>query len=366
MEPVINEEYNGLRDIPWIKIGNYPSSIERLEHMGEAHGFPNLYVKRDDRLNEVYGGNKVRKLEYLLADAKDRGRQTLVTLGGAGSNQVLATVLFGSQHGFKTIGIMLDQPNAEYVRKNLLLDHYYGAKLVYAGGEIEEIRAFVSEYAKAQLEGRKPYFVTAGASSPIGNMGFVNAAFELRKQVEVGEMPEPDYIVVACGSIGTTAGLNLGCKLAGLNTKVLGVRVAMPWLVTRWRMRRMVGHINDLMRKHDRTVPKLMVRNDDLYLLGDYLGDDYACFTENGCCAVDEMKSLEGIPLDHTYTGKAMAGGLDWLKKQGEQDKVVLFWNTYNSLDLSEKAATVDYRSLPPKFHKYFEEPTQEETFKRG
>lgn len=366
MAPVINKKYLGLQAIPWIEIGSYPSRVERLEQMGDAHGFDNLYIKRDDLIHELYGGNKVRKLEYLLADAGKLGKKTLVTLGGTGSNQVLATTIFGGEHGFKTIGIMLDQPNAEYVRKNLLLDHYFGAKLVYAGGELAEIAAFISEYTKAQLEGRKPYFVTAGASSPVGNMGFVNAAFELKQQVEDGKVPEPDYLIAACGSIGTTAGLHLGCRLAGLKTKVVGVRVAMPWLVTKWRMSRMIGHINDFMRKHDKTVPKLMVRKDDLCLLGDYLGKEYACFTEEGCCVVDEMRDLEGIPLDHTYTGKAMAGGLDWLKKRKEQDKNVLFWNTYNSVDLSDKAATIDYKTLPSKFHRYFEEPTQEETFKRS
>lgn len=363
--PVINKTYPGLEKIPWVKIGNYPSRVEKLEQMGEANGFPELFIKRDDCAQEVYGGNKVRKLEYMLADALQRGRKTLVTLGGAGSNQILSTGIFGADHGLKTIGIMLDQPNAEYVRENLLLDKYFDVDMFYAKDTLSEVLFFVSEYLKAEINGEKPYFVTVGASSPIGNMGFVNAAFELKQQIEAGEAPEPDYIITACGSIGTAAGLHLGCRLAGLGTKVVGVRVAMPWLVTKWRMRRMVGHINDFMRKYDKSVPKLIVRPDDLYLLGDYLGEEYACFTEEGCSVVDEMRDLEGIPLEQTYTGKALAGGLDWLKKKGEQEKTVLFWNTYNSVDLSANAATIDYKTLPVKFHKYFEEPTQEETFVR-
>lgn len=363
--PVINEKYPSLGKIPWIKIGDYPSRVEKLEQMGEAHGFSELFIKRDDCAQEVYGGNKVRKLEYMLADAIQRCKKTLVTLGGVGSNQVIATGIFGKDHGLKTVGIMLDQPNAEYVRENLLLDKYYDINLVFAKNTVNEVLSFVSEYLKAEVNGEKPYFVTAGASSPVGNMGFVNAAFELKEQIELGDAPEPDYIIAACGSIGTVAGLHLGCRLAGLRSKVLGVRVAMPWLVTKWRMRRMVGHINDFMRRYDKTVPKLMVKPDDLYLLGDYLGDEYACFTEEGCCVVDEMRDLEGIPLEQTYTGKALGGGLDWLKKRGNQDKTTLFWNTYNSVDLSDKAATVDYKTLPVKFHKYFEEPTQEETFQR-
>jgi len=359
LPPIINETYTGLEDIPWLSLGDFPSGIEKLENMGNAHGFTDLYIKRDDRNSQVYGGNKVRKLEYVLADAKEKEKKTLVTLGGVGSNQVLATGLYGSEHGFKTVGIMLHHPNSEHVRKNLLLDFYHGIELVHAKDSVSEVLAFISQYLKAE----KPYFVTAGASNEIGNLGFVNAAFELKKQVHEGAMPEPDYIIAACGSIGTTAGLTLGCRLTGLKTSVVGVRVSMPWLVTKWRMARMIRDINVFMRKYDPKVPLVEVNKDELFLLGDYLGEDYAVFTETCCDAVNEMRELEGIPIDHTYTGKALGGGLDWLKKKEEQDKVVLFWNTFNSVDLSDKAATVDYRDLPRGFHRYFIEPTQEETF---
>ncbi len=362
MPPIINETYPGLENIPWLSLGEFPSDIEKMKNMGNAHGFSDLYIKRDDRNSQIYGGNKIRKLEYMLADAKAKKKKTLVTLGGVGSNQVLATGLFGGEHGFKTTGIMLHHPNSEHVRKNLILDHYHGIKLVHAKDIVSEIVSFVSEYLKAE----KPYFVTGGASSEIGNMGFVNAAFELKKQIGEGVMPEPDYILVACGSIGTTAGLNLGCRLTGLKTKVVGVRVAMPWVVTRWRMARMIRDVNRFMRKYDSSVPIISTNQDDLFLLEDYLGEDYAYFTEICCRAVNEMRELEGIPIDHTYTGKTLGGGLDWLKKQGEQDKVVLFWNTFNSVDLSDRAATVDYRDLPKAFHRYFTEPTQEETFLRA
>jgi D-cysteine desulfhydrase len=363
--PVINEFYPALEKISWIKLGNFPSKIEKLNQIGDVYGFKELFIKRDDCAHDVYGGNKVRKLEYIIADALQRKRETLVTLGAAGSNQVLATGIFGSQYGFKTVGIMLGQPNSEYVRKNLLLDKYYEVELIFAKDMLSEMLALVSKYLKTELYGGKPYFVTGGASSPIGNLGFVNAAFELKNQIETGKAPEPDYIIVACGSIGTSAGLNLGCKLAGLDSKVVAVRIGIPLAVTKRRMRRMIGHINDFMRKYDKSVPKLIIKQDDLILLEDYMGKEYGYFTEEGYRIIKEMQDLEGIPLEPTYTGKALAGGLDWLKNIMEHDKTVLFWNTYNSIDLSEKASVIDYETLPPKFHKYFEEPTQDETFKR-
>jgi D-cysteine desulfhydrase len=364
LTPVINEYFPGLEKIPWISLGSYPTRVEKLEEMGEARGFTKLYIKRDDQSSPVYGGNKVRKLEYMLADAQKKGKKTLITLGGVGSNQVLATGIFGGELGFKVAGIMMDQPNAKYVRKNLLLDKYYDVKLIHCDSELGEVFAFTGEYLSTLLSGGKPYFVTAGASSEIGNMGFVNAAFELKKQVEEGEIPEPDYIITACGSVGTSAGLNLGCRLAGLDTKVVAVRVAMPWITTKWRMRRMIGHINNFMRKYDSTVPLVDIQEENLILLEDYLGDDYAAFTDCGCQCVDDMLEIEDIQLEHTYTGKAFGGGLDWLKKQRKVDATILFWNTYNSVDQSDKAATIDYKTLPEKFHKYFTEPVQEETWK--
>ena len=118
------------------------------------------------------------------------------------------------------------------------------------------------------------------------------------------------------------------------------------------------------MRKHDPKVPRIDVNKDDLILLEDYLGEDYAYFTEIGCDCVNDMFDLENIKLEPTYTGKALGGGLEWLKKKGEADANILFWNTYNSIDFSDKTATVDYKSLPVKLHKYFIELVQEETWK--
>jgi len=306
---------------------------------------------------------EIRSGNWSMFSLMRRGK-TLITLGGAGSNQVLATGIFGRELGFHVIGIMIDQLNANYVHRNLLLDKYYGVELVHAKDTLQEVLKFTGKYLEALLKGKRPYFITAGASNEIGNIGFVNAAFELKRQIEAGEAPEPDYIIVACGSIGTSAGLWLGCKLAGLKTRVVAVRVAMPWLTTKWRMRRMIEHINKYMRRYDPSVPLLNISEKDLILLEDYLGEEYAAFNEYGCQCVDDMLELEGIHLEHTYTGKALGGGLDWLKKQSKTDATILFWNTYNSVDLSEKAATIDYRSLPEEFHKYFIEPVQEEMWK--
>lgn len=359
MRPLIFDAYPNLEQIPWMELGKFPTPVEKLRVLGDREGFPELYVKRDDRSSSVYGGNKVRKLEFVLADAEKKGRKLLITLGATGSNQVLATGIFGGRAGFKVMGIMMDQPNAEYVRSNLLLDNHFGVDIRYTPNMAVELLSLAYQYAKNFLTGNKPYYVPAGASSPIGNLGFVNAAFELKNQVEEGLSPEPDYIVVTAGSLGTAAGLELGCRLKGMRTRVVGVRVGMPWYATAKRFAGMVNNICGFMRKNDPSVPDVRCTKDDIILLGEYMGEGYASFTERGVETIRKMKEMENISLDPTYTGKALGGGLDWLMKQGLQDKVVLFWNTYNSVDLRPLIVDADYRELPKAVHKYFETPTQ-------
>jgi 1-aminocyclopropane-1-carboxylate deaminase/D-cysteine desulfhydrase-like pyridoxal-dependent ACC family enzyme len=361
LKPFIFEKYPGLESIPWIELGEFPTPIQKLEKLGEAEGFRNLYVKRDDRSSTKYGGNKVRKLEWVLADARGKGRKTLLTVGGSGSNQVLATTIFGRSLGFRVVGLVFDQPNAEYVRRNLLLDQHYGTELHYTTNLPFELLVFGLTYAWEELRGEKPYYVPGGASSPIGNMGYVNAAFEIKNQVEQGEIPEPDYALAAAGSLGTASGLQLGFKLAEMKTRVAAVRVSMPWYITADKFASMIGNINTFMRRADPSVPEVKPRPGELIMLGDYLGKTYAAFTPECVSTIKKAKELEGLNLDPTYTSKALLGGLDWLSKRGEKEKVVLFMDTYNSIDLTPQIEGEDYHKLPSPFHRYFEKPTQEE-----
>jgi 1-aminocyclopropane-1-carboxylate deaminase/D-cysteine desulfhydrase-like pyridoxal-dependent ACC family enzyme len=361
LKPIIFETYRGLESIPWMGLGEFPTPIQKLEKLGEVEGFKNLYVKRDDKSSHIYGGNKVRKLEWVLADARAMGRKTLMAVGGSGSNQVLATTIYGRDMGFRVVGFVFDQLNAEYVRRNLLLDHHYGAELHYAPNLPVELLMFGLTYAWEGLRGEKPYYVPGGASSPIGNMGYVNAAFEIRNQVEQGEMPEPDYVLAAAGSLGTASGLQLGFKLAGMQTRVAAVRVSMPWYITTSKFASMIGNINTFMRKADPSVPEVKPRPEELIMLEDYLGKCYAAFTPECVSTIKKAKELEGLILDPTYTSKTLLGGLDWLKNRGEKEKVVLFMDTYNSVDLTPQIEGADYHTLPRSFYRYFEKPTQEE-----
>jgi 1-aminocyclopropane-1-carboxylate deaminase/D-cysteine desulfhydrase-like pyridoxal-dependent ACC family enzyme len=361
LKPLLFEAYPDLSVIPWTELGNFPTPIQKLEKLGEAHGFGKLYVKRDDKSSPIYGGNKVRKLEWVLADAKAKGRKSLLCVGGSGSNQVLATTIYGKNMGFRVVGVVFDQPNADYVRRNLLLDQHYGAELRFASNTPVELLLFGATYMWEAIRGEKPYYVPAGASSPIGNMGYVNAAFEIKSQVEQGAIPEPDYVLAAAGSLGTASGLQLGFRLAEMKTRVAAIQVSMPWYITANKFAGMIANINAFMRKTDPSITEIKPKPDELIMLNDYLGKCYADFTPGCISILKQAKELEGITLDPTYTSKTLHGGLDWLKAEGKRDKVVLFMDTFNSVDLTGHITGADYKTLPGALHRYFENPTQEE-----
>jgi D-cysteine desulfhydrase len=191
-------------------------------------------------------------------------------------------------------------------------------------------------------------------------LGYVNAALEIKNQFEQGEIHEPDYILTAAGSLGTASGLQLGLKLAGMKTRVAAVRVSTPWHITAGKFASMMSNINAFMRRADPSIPDVKQKPDDL-ILEDYLGKCYAAFTPECVSTIKAAKELEGLTLDPTYTSKTLYGGLDWLRNQGEADKIILFMDTYNSVDLTPNIEGANYKDLPRSLHRYFERPTQEE-----
>lgn len=362
MKPPIFDTYPLLRRLPWIELGEFPTPIQKLGNFGEKEGFSQLYMKCDNQSSKLYGGNKVRKLEFVLADAKQKGRKTLITNGRVGSNQVLASGIYGKKAGFKVIGTVRDQPNTDTVRQNLLLDHHYSIELHYAGSMLGLNLLIGYQFLKQFLTGNKPYLVPNGASSPLGNIGFVNAIFELKQQIKEKLIPEPNYIIAPAGSMGTVAGLVVGCRLTGMKTKIVAVRIG------KYTMKHLISKIENLckfIRMTDSAIPEINISSEDLILLEDYLGKGYASITNLGTSTMEKMKELENITLDTTYTAKALGGGLNWIKNQGLRDSVVLFWNTYNSVDLTHISKKVNYNQLPKHFHNYFEKPTQEEHSKQ-
>ncbi|MFW6105097.1 MAG: 1-aminocyclopropane-1-carboxylate deaminase/D-cysteine desulfhydrase [Chloroflexota bacterium] len=355
------------KKLAYVPLGEFPTPVQKLERLGAELGLNQLYIKRDDLSGKVYGGNKPRKLEFILGSALHSKAKEVMTFGGAGSNHALATAIYARQVGLKSVSMLMPQPNAWYVRQNLLMSHYCGAELHLCGTGLESVRNMPLVYAATtyQLlrhrlrEGYFPYFIPPGGSSPLGVIGFINAGLELRRQVTSGQMPEPDYIYVASGTMGTAAGLNLGLRVAGLSGRVVSVRICSEKFVNTRAMAKLINKTNSLLHSLDASFPGFELSETDVDIRHDYFGGRYALFTEEGMEAVSLMRECEGIKLDGTYTGKALAALKHDAKSKSLGGKVVLFWNTLNSKDFSDAISDIDYRDLPRRFHRYFEEEVQ-------
>ncbi len=355
--PVIFERFPNLEGaIPWISLGEFPTPIPKLEKLGAAIGLSQLYCKRDDLSHPEYGGNKIRKLEFLLADAVRLKRKSVFTIGAWGSNHILATTILSRKLGLQPIAIMVPQCGQEYARNNLLANFTLSCELNYAAGTLSAGCKIIEVYLRHWRQGSRPYFIWAGGSTPLGTLGYVNAGLEIADQVKEGLLPEPDYIFCAVGSCGTFAGLVIGMKLAGLKTRIFGVRVYDKIGANTYQAFRLAGKALRLLRKADPTVPVLRLSRSDFPVLHDYAGPGYAVSTVAGKDAVQMGKDLEGLQLDTTYTGKSLAGLIDLARKDGLNNKVVVFLNSFNSRDLAKLApAFRPYRELPEQFRACFE-----------
>jgi D-cysteine desulfhydrase len=283
-----------------------------------------------------------------------------LTVGSAGSNHALATAIYAQQIGLKSISMLIPQPNAHYVRSNILMSHYFKAELhQYQNMRFLTLGKIYQLLRHRLKNGKFPQVIPLGGTSPLGTIGYINAAFELKEQIMEGKMPEPDFIYVALGTMGTVVGLILGLKATHLKSRVISVLVADEKFIHLKKMTKLFYKTNSLLHSLDSSFPKFVFSEKDQHMRRDFFGRGYACFTKEGMSAITRMEQSEGIKLDGTYTGKALTALIEDAKKQYFNDKVVLFWNTYNSKDFSEVKSNVDYRQLPRCFHRYFEEEVQ-------
>lgn len=355
------DHYPLLREkLPYISLGDFPTPIEKLDRLSKEIGVNHLYIKRDDLSGSIYGGNKVRKLEFILAQAQRLKTKGILTFGGAGSNHALACAIYAQQVGLKSISMLLPQPNAHYVRRNLLASHYYGAELHQYRNILLLALGTIYQRLRHKLKyGYVPQVVPFGGSSPLGVIGFVNAAFELKNQVWEGKIPEPDRIYVALGSNGTAVGLMLGLKAAGLKSKVISVRVTDEKFANPTKITKLFYRTNSLLHRQDPSFPEFKISRKELNIRHEFFGQRYALFTKEGIEAIIHLEKTEGIKLEGTYTGKTFAALIHDAAKQDLKDEVIVFWNTHNSRSFSEVATAIDYHKLPRCFHGYFEEEVQ-------
>ena len=338
--------------VPWVKLGNWPTPVHKLENLGIKVGYDNLWIKRDDKTSDKYGGNKVRKLEFVLADAMKKRRHTIVTYGGLGTNHGLATTIFSKQAGLDTILVLQDQPLTDHVQENLLLHHYYNARLIHVKNKFDSLLKTL----RFLIFNRSYYFLPPGGSSPVGCLGFVNAALELKEQIDSGQVPEPGYIFCPLGTAGTLTGLTIGCKLAGMRTKVIGVRVTDLSMSNSTAITRLANQTSAYLSSCDNSIPRLEFTKDDFTINHKFIGPGYGFPTAEGNVARDIMWETEKIMLEVTYTAKTMAAVLDFVAQRLAGTPPVLYWHTYNGVDFTEVIMrNHDYTRLPKCFHRFFE-----------
>jgi len=280
-----------------LALGRYPSPVFRAESLELDRG--ELWVKNDGVVNEVYGGNKVRKLERILSKAAARGATRVLTVGAAGSHHVLATALFARQLGLPAVAVLTPQPWTEHAEATLRASLRAGLEAHPARG-ISQV-----PLALARLRRRGDALIPVGGSSVCGVMGYHQAALELRAQIEAGELPAPDVIVAAVGSGGTAAGLLAGCVSTGLPCTVVGVSVATGRRVSRalvlW-LARAAARRAGAGASWRRLSQSLRVEDGQL-------GPGYGYPTRSGAIAT-EVARRTGLVLDPTYTAKTFAGAL--------------------------------------------------------
>jgi len=366
-EPILFKKYPGLKEkVPWMPIlTGIPTPVDRLTELekhlkvsSEGH----IYIKRDDKNHNVYGGNKLRKFEFIFADAQIKKKKGMMTFGGVGTNHGLACAIVAKDLGMKCDLFLTIQPLTWHVQRSLLLFDYYGAKLHYAKG-----------YGKLALKGllfrlfHPKYFLMLpggstllGKGTPLGTIGYINALFELKEQIDNQEIPEPEAIFVAGGSTGTCAGLIAAIKVLGLSMQVYVVAVSDEMFVNPKSITKNSNKALKYLQKRDPSFPKTLVEEGDFEVWSEYLGSEYGVKTVRGQKAVDLISKLDGkrlgFKLETTYTGKAMAGMLDYLGKEENKSKKVLFWNTYNSNDLDEtlRKTNFNWEQLPKAYHEFY------------
>lgn len=307
--------------LPRFSLANLPTPLDELPRLSQELGV-RVVCKRDDLTGFAMGGNKARKLEFLVADALAKNADVLVTGGGVQSNHVRTTAAAARKAGMDAVGVFFSSPSGE-VNGNLLLDKTLGAELVYARADKHETELVVQRVCdELRGQGRKPYLIPVGGSTRLGVFSYVLAVGELLEQLRAQEIAL-DAIVVTTGSCGTHAGILAGVKYHDASIPVHGITVSRLRDECFERIPRLIQETVPLLDR------EIILNAGDIIVHDGYLGEAYAKITPGARAAIHRIARLEGIFLDPVYTGKAMAGLID-LAERGTlaRGSTVLFWHT--------------------------------------
>ena len=300
-----------------------------MKNLGESIGIDQLWIKRDDLTGFSVGGNKTRKLEFVVADAKRSGADTLVTVGGVQSNHCRQTAAVAAVTGLRCI-LLLAGEEPKYATGNLLLDKLYGAEIKYfPNDEFLELNNRLDEVMETLQDfGLTPYAIPSGAAMPLGSIAYAESMFELKDQMETWNF-NPEKIIVAAGTGGTLAGMILGAHAAELDVEIVGVSVVSKAPELEERVKDLIDRsIIDYSQYFESFEPKITI--DD-----QFLGEGYGLMSDASRSAIEMFAKLEGILLDPIYTAKAGTALIRMaLTGELERNTPTLFWHTGGTPEL--------------------------------
>lgn len=308
---------------PSLSMAQLPTPIQKLEKLSKTLEGPTLYVKRDDLTEMAMSGNKIRKLEFLLADAVEKKCDVLITCGGQQSNHARTTAVMAAKLGMKC-HLVLRNSVGGALDGNLFLDRLFGAEIQFiTPEEYEKVDILMAEMADGyKNKGHRPYVIPEGGSNELGTMGYFKAAEELAQQLSKMKLPI-HHVVLAVGSGGTYAGLLLGKFYYDLPFNIYGINVCDD-------AHFFVNKIYDLVKSSNKLFDlNLTVSKNDIKIIDGYVGKGYALSRQEELEVIKKVARMEGLILDPVYTGKAMFGLIDQIRqgkfKAGEN---ILFIHT--------------------------------------
>jgi L-cysteate sulfo-lyase len=309
-----------LVSLPSLPLLQSPVPIERMDRLSAMlGGGPRLTVKRDDAIPFAFGGNKVRKLALVAGRAKADGADTLITAGGVQSNHARVTAAVAARLGMRAILVANGEPQPEPTA-NALLDRLLGAEIVYVRTREERAPKMLEIAARVRTTGGRPFAIPIGASTPLGALGFVLAMAEL-----IDQGPPPDVIIHSTSSGGTQAGLVTGCRLLGLTTRVIGVSADESSVALQNEVRAIVSGIADLLHRD----PAELAKGTPIEVDDRFVGGGYGVPTDASREAIELAAKSEALFLDPTYTAKAMAALIAYVRQRRlVSGQTVLFWHT--------------------------------------
>ncbi|WP_223425384.1 D-cysteate sulfo-lyase [Tateyamaria pelophila] len=322
-------------------LAHLPTPLERLDRLTKELGGPEIWIKRDDCTGMSTGGNKTRKLEFLMAEAELQGADMVITQGATQSNHARQTAAFAAKMGMQCHIVLEDRTasnNANYNNNgNVLLDHLHGATTEKRPGG-GDFNALIEDMAaEMRADGKKVYAIPGGGSNATGALGYVNCAFEMLTQVNNSGL-KIDHMVTATGSAGTQAGLIVGLKAMNAQIPLLGIGVRAP------KAKQEENVFNLACKTAEKLGCPGVVERHDVVANTDYVGEGYGIPTESGLEAIRMFAELEAILLDPVYSAKGAAGFIDLIRKghfkKGER---VVFLHTGGSVALFGYDSAFDF-----------------------